>query len=636
MTPSDQGTVANLASVTAAIEEGQAHHIGGRLDKAATAYKHALLLWPEHPDALHLLGMIARQVGNNTLAVDRFKRAIIVSPRIASFHVNLANALTALGELDDAAAACRQALAVDTEFVEAHNSLGNVLQRQGKFDDAVTAYHRALASTPDYVEANINLAVALQAQGKFDDAVAACHRALDLKPDCAEARNNLGITLQKQGKLAEAIVAYDGALASKPNYPEALTNLGEALREQGRLEDALAVCQKALALQPTFAGTHNHLANILHELGRLDEAIDAYHGALALNSDFPVAHNGLGNALKDQGRLDEAMVAYQRALSLNPGLAEAHMNLATVLLLRGDFAKGFDRFQWRQQFRNQQRRDIAKPEWNGGALAGRTIMLHAEGGHGDTFQFVRYAPILRDRGARVIVECWSPQERLLRSAKSIDALVTKGSLLPDFDVHAPMMSLPHLLGTTIDTIPANIPYLAAEPALVTTWRKRLETKSGLRVGASWQGNPSNRMDRIRSMPLSCLEPIGRIPELRLIGLQKQHGRDQPAELDSSAWLEDLGSALDNGPDGFIDTAAVMENLDLVITIDTSIAHLAGALGRPVWLMLPHVPDWRWMIDRHDSPWYPTARLFRQPEPGNWAAVIDQVADALRTFKGTSQ
>ena len=328
--------------------------------------------------------------------------------------------------------------------------------------------------------------------------------------------------------------------------------------------------------------------------------------------------------MKDQGKLDEAVACYHRALELKPDYADAHLNLSLSSLLTGDFRRGWPEYQWRWKTKRWQQRDRPQPLWDGQPLQGRTILLHAEQGLGDTIQFIRYAPLVKQAGATVLVECQQPLVRLLAGCRGVDALIGRGDDLPPYDVQAPLLSLPGIFRTSLQTIPVDVPYLFADPGLIAHWRGELGPIAGARIGIAWRGNPEHRNDRTRSLSLRCFESLAGLPGIRLLSLQKGAGAEQLQEARDHFPVTDLGSRLED----FMDTAAVLANLDLVIACDTAVAHLAGALGAAVWVALPFVPDWRWLLDRSDSPWYPTMRLFRQRTPGDWAGVFQEIKAEL--------
>jgi hypothetical protein len=340
-------------------------------------------------------------------------------------------------------------------------------------------------------------------------------------------------------------------------------------------------------------------------------------------------HNNLGVALQKQGALGEAVASYRRALELRPDYAEAHNNLAFVWLLTGDFEQGWSEYEWRWKANLLSPPSFTQPLWDGTPLAGRTILLYAEQGLGDTLQFIRYAPLVERRGGRVIMACPRPLLQLLASCPGIDRLVALDAVSSDFELYALLMSLPRILGTSLESIPADVPYLEADPELTVHWQSELATFSReFRIGIAWQGNPDHRGDRHRSFRLAQFAPVARLEGVRLFSLQKGPGAEQIREVGDRFPVTDLGSRLDETTGAFMDTAAVMKNLDLVISADTAIAHLAGALGVPIWVALSSAPDWRWLLGREDSPWYPTMRLFRQASPGDWDGVFARIAAAV--------
>ncbi len=367
----------------------------------------------------------------------------------------------------------------------------------------------------------------------------------------------------------------------------------------------------------------NNLGIALKDQGRLDEAVACFRRALQLTPNFAEAYNNLGIALKDQGKLDEAVANYSRALQLKPDYADAHWNRALVWLLQGDWQRGWPEYQWRWHTHFVPSR-FPRPVWQGESLRGKTILLHAEQGLGDTIQFIRYASLVKQLGATVIVGCPKTLSRLLENCPGIDRLVVQDDDLPAFDVHAPIMSLPGIFKTTVANIPAPIPYFFVQTALLESWRERLSRLDGFKIGISWQGNPKFPGDRFRSIPLRHYAPLAQLPGVRLISIQKGAGTEQLAEFRARFAVTDFASEIGD----FVDTAAVMKNLDLVITSDTAVAHLAGALGVPVWVALCSAPDWRWLLERSDCAWYPTMRLFRQKTLGDWPDVFARMAAAL--------
>lgn len=461
----------------------------------------------------------------------------------------------------------------------------------------------------------------------FRGAEAIYRRVLAAQPDSADAWCFLGILHYDEKHYAESIAAYQHALQLRPTFPIASSNLSNSLSALGRLDEAERAVRRALQWQPEYTTAWTNLGAILVKQGRFPEASQAFEQALALAPQNETAHRNLGAVLIRQGKLSEGTQHSEAALRLNPRSAEAHRNRAIVRLLLGDFEQGWDEYEWRWQCPDQQLPSYAQPLWQGEPLEGRTLLLHAEQGLGDTLQFVRYARLARARGGRVVLQCQAPLVPLLRSYPHLDGLVARGAALPHFDVHLPLLSAPRVCGTRLATIPADVPYLAADPQRVERWRERLAGYGPLCVGLAWQGSRDHHADRQRSLSLAQLLPLA-MPGVTFISLQKGPGSEQAAEFAGPLNLVDLGDQLDASDGAFLDTAAVMTLLDVVITVDTAIAHLAGALAVPVWTLLPHAPDWRWLLERTDTPWYPTMRLWRQPQPDDWSTPLERLRAAL--------
>ncbi len=434
----------------------------------------------------------------------------------------------------------------------------------------------------------------------------------------------LAAVQQVQGQIEAAVTSYQQVLRLEPDHVEALNNLGVAVHSQGKVEDALLCLRRALALKPDYADAHSNLGNALQEQGNVELAVASYERALELDPGHFDAHNNLGNALRVQGRLAESVASYERALAIRPDDPQVRMSRSLCWLEMGDFERGWAEYEWRLKCEEFAIPPFRQPMWAGEPLDGRTILLYADHGLGDSIQFIRYAPMVRARGGRVIVACQKPLVRILATCRGIDQVITEGAPLPDHDVYAPLMSLPRIFGTRLATIPADVPYLTAEPALVERWRDELGPAGPLRIGIAWQGNPRNRRDRQRSFRLARFEPLAAVAGVRLVSLQKGAGTEQIGELGDRFGVLDLGSRLDD----LMASAAVMRNLDLVVTLDSALAHLAGALAVPTWVAIPVAHDWRWLTDREDNPWYPTLRLFRQTKLGDWNTVFQRMADEL--------
>jgi Flp pilus assembly protein TadD len=618
----------STVSVSQAFSVALQHHKAGRLAEAEALYRQILAVQPNHAGTLQYLGVLAHQVGRNDLAVEWMRQAIALTPNDASAHSNIGTAYHAMSRLEEAITSFRRAIELQPTHAEAHHNLGVALTAAGRPEEAVAAYRRAIHCKPDYADAHNNLGVLLADKGQFDEAIAIYRAALDFKPNNPDVLNNLGNALKARGRIEEATAAYRRALDLKPDSAEAHTNLGTALCEQGRLDEAVAAHQRALELKPDYAGALSNLGIALRERGQLDEAMAACQKALTLTPNSAEAQNNLGNVLKEFGRLDEATTAYRQALQINSALGEAQFNYSYMLLLRGDFEQGWPLYEARCHEPGYVRRDFGRPLWTGGSVSGRRILVHTEQGFGDAIQFVRYAALIPDRGGEVVIECPTALVDLFRTATGVSEVVAKGDPLPAFDLHSPMLSLPLAFQTRSESIPREVPYLFPDAGRVETWRARLGDDSRRRrVGLAWMGNPKTHFLRKRHIPLSELLPILSVEDVEFYSLQIGPGVGQIRETESAAAIVDCSGQIND----FADTAALMMKLDLIISVDTAVAHLAGALGRPVWTLLPFVPDWRWGLETEETPWYRTMRLFRQASPDDWGPVVRRVAEELRGF-----
>jgi tetratricopeptide (TPR) repeat protein len=481
--------------------------------------------------------------------------------------------------------------------------------------------------------------------GRAQNAGRGCDEILAIDPNQPDALNLQGVLAHQAGRPAESAQFLHRAIHGRPADATFHYNLGVAEHVQGKLDAAISSYQETLRLQPNHADACNNLGFALAEKNRTDEALAYYERALQLRPDYAEAHSNTGLALAAIGKLEEALHHCDRALRIAPNNADARLVLAVLLLLKGDYERGWEEYEWRWKSGPMASRGIGpgvpslspppytQPLWDGAPLDGRTILLYAEQGLGDTLQFIRYAPLVQERGGTVIVECQSRLERLLGRSPGIDSLIPTGSPLPPFDFRAPLLSLPRILKTTLTMVPAEVPYVFPAPRLVDSWKKVLGALSGYKVGIAWSADRRFDWGGRRRVALQQFAPLARIPGVRLISLQKGQAADEVGGLSGEFAITDFAAALDEAAGPFMDTAAIMKSLDLVISVDTSVAHLAGAVGVPVWIVLPFVPDWRWLMGRDDSPWYPTARLFRQSRPGEWDDVFRRIAVELGRVVG---
>jgi len=513
---------------------------------------------------------------------------------------------------------------------EALHYLGLLLYQTGQFEPAAKEIARAIAIEPGVAAMHSNRGAALAALRRFAEAVDSYDAAIALQPGFAEAHANRANALRALHRLEEAVAGYDRALTLNADHAAAHAGRGAALRMLKRPLDALASLERALALAPDQAETLNEQGAALEDLGRHDEALASYDRAIALNRDDAVAYFNRGNVLKKLRRIDDAIASFEQAIARRPDFAEAHHNLAVCLLLQGRLEAGLREYEWRKQAPDfaDGRAYPGQELTPGEDIAGKTLFIYPELFLGDQIQFARYVSLAEDRGAKVVLAAPPRLHALLRTLGPSVQIVASDAPPPAFDRHCALMSLPFAFATLPGNIPAPVPYLSADPGRTEAWRRTLGD-DGFKVGVCWQGSTAPYATPMqRSFPLGELAGIARLPGVRLISLQKHDGLDQLDEVAGAMAVETLGAAFDGGPDAFLDTAAVVACCDLVITADTAVAHLAGALGAPTWIALPYVPDWRWELGRGDSPWYPTTRLFRQPSPGDWSSVFSEIASAL--------
>jgi Flp pilus assembly protein TadD len=625
-----------------AIRRGIALAAQGRLEEAEQSFRHGIRIRPDDASAHNLLGAVLTALEHWDAAIAAYRRAIGLSPGLAAAHANLAEALRRQGRLVEAIDAYRDALQLQGDSPETHFGLGNTLRALGRHAEAVVHFRRTLALRPGTFEATAALAATRFDQAtdalrraRFEEAVAGYREALELRPSDPDTLNNLATALWELGHFEDAEVLYRRALALRGGDADILNNLGNALREQGRLEEAAACYGEALRLRSDAPETLSNLGVVLTSMGVLDEAEASLRRAIALRPEWALAHDNLATVLLRQGKPDAALAGYEEALRLDPGYAEAHRNRAMVWLHRGDFEQGWPEYEWRLKCRGRPRVGFSQPHWHGEDLAGRTILLHAEQGLGDTLQFVRFAPLVHQRGGKVLLTCPQPLVALLAHSPGINQVIAAGSPLPHFDVHAPLMSLPLILGTTTDAaIPAEVPYLFPGGDAVERWRRVLAGQSRFRVGIAWQGNPRQRSDRMRSFPLAALAPLARVEGIDLISLQKGAGTEQRTALAGQFPVTVLDGWEQDPVGDFHETAALVRNLDLVVAPCSAVAHLAGGLGVRVWTALAWMADWRWLSERDDCPWYPTMQLFRQRRAGDWNEVFERMARALTRINHT--
>ncbi len=582
-------TADDAADVTPAEATPADLHDAGRLEEAEAAYRRLLVGRPADPALLVGLGDVLADAGRGSEAAALYRRVVDAGP--------------------DAPASA-----------DAYDGLAAVLQDAGDVPAAVDASRRAVALRGDADDA-YRLGYTLEQMNRPADASAAYELAAGFRPGFAEAHAKVATFLLRQDRPAEAAARFKVAADAGPAIAEIHCNLAHARRLAGDEDGALKAVRRSIELKPELAAAHNVLGLVLRDRRRPADALASFRRAMDLEPESAEAFHNFAAVVESIGRVPEAAAGFERAVALAPGVPKFHQSLGRNRLLRGDLSGGWAEFDWRRlDPRTLAGRTFNRPLWDGGPLAGRTVLLTAEADPADTVQFLRYAPLVAGRGGRVVVESPADAVALARTVAGVADVVAAGEPLPPFDVYCPLMTLPLVFNTTEATIPAAVPYLSADPTLAATWAARLPAANGRRrIGLAWGGDSKAADDRGRSVPPARLGPLAVVPGVAWVALQSAAAL--PADLkafDASAGVRDLADAV-----------AVLSQLDGVVAADTAVAHLAAALGKPTWLLLPAIPDWRWQLGRADSPWYPTARLFRQATAGDWSSAVAAAADAVR-------
>ncbi len=626
---------------------------------------------PSNPVMHANLGNALCELGREAEGVKSYERAVKLKPDFVPAHRGRGVALAKLDRLEGALESLRRAVRLAPGEAQLHNDLGVVLERLGQKNEALEQFEQAVVLNPYHVEAHYNRAQLELARGRYEQALASIEQAVQLDPRNAVLLAQRGNALWASGRVEEALASYDSSLAIAPGqaevhhqrglsllalerHAEALSSLdratalaperfaphfhrGVVLTALERHAEAMASFDRALALEPTSAESLNNRGVVLQELNRPHDALESFAAAIRHKPDHVEACTNLGNTLKGLGRFGEALDSFDRALAAAPGHAPTLWGKSLLKLTQGELEEGWPLYEARLRLDHLRpyQREFTIPRWSGEeSLEGKTLLVHAEQGLGDTLQFIRYVTLLEERGAHIVLEVPPVLVGLLRSFAMRGTLISRGDALPQADFHCPLLSLPLAFRTRLDTIPGGVPYVAADPAAVQEWRQRLSSLPGLKIGLNWQGHVGAEKQpwvRGRSFALACAEPLVRVPGVRLISLQKGAAAEQRKQVAFGQAIEQLTDPLDTSPAALQETAALMSALDLVITSDTSTAHLAGALGARAWVVLHAIPDWRWLLERPDSPWYPTLRLIRQRTAGDWPEVFDRVARELSSF-----
>jgi tetratricopeptide (TPR) repeat protein len=655
--------VAGNTTAAANADLGNALHGLSRLEEALHSYDRALQMQPDYVDAHLNRARVLQRLGRPEEALAGYDAAIAAAPQLYEAHLGRADLLRELGRPAEAIGGYLQSVGLRTDLPLGYVKLASALLEAGRWEDALRSVDRAVTLGEDSAEAFTARGLALAGVGRGDDALKSYHRAIELRSDYAPAHINRGILLRERGRLEEALASHEAALAADGGSYEALSNRAAVLVDLGRFDEALADCDRAAMLRPDapemavrravaltglerleealacydraigrwpdHAAAHAGKAGILQHLRRHTEALASADRAVALDSRVAAAHFNRGAAQRDLMRIEEAVRSLETARSLQPEDAQTNANLGGLYLLQGRLEEGWELYEWRSRLPEAPKiHRYSQPRWRGEEdIAGRSLFVYVDQGLGDTIQFARYARLAELRGARVMMSVQNSLHRLLSTLSPTIQILAETQAPAAFDLHCPLASLPRAFRTTLESIPAGGAYLAAESERVASWRRRLGAE-GFKVGICWQGS-TIKTGFGRSFELRELEHIAAIPGVRLISLQRGAGVEQIETVSQDMRVEVLGDEFDAGPHAFLDSAAVLEALDLVITCDTSIAHVAGALGRPAWVVLKQVPDWRWLLGRDDNPWYSSLRLFRQTRDGRWSDVFAAMHDALR-------
>ena len=612
---------------------GNARRDMQRLEQALQDFDMAIALKPDYADAYNNRGNVLCDMKEFAAAIRSYDIAIVLTPEDGNPYGNRGNVERRLLRFSAANASFDQSMAIRPDYASDYINRGNVLYDMKSFHDAVRSYDKGIMIEPRSVEGHAYRGAALHELKRFDEAAANFEMAIAIKPDYAEAYNKQGNLLRTIQQFSAALACFDRAIWIKPEDAEALNNRSNALRDLHRFDEALSSCDAAIAIKPDYAEAFSNRAFTLYDQERLDEALWSCDQAISIKPDLVEAWLNRAKVLQDLKRFDEAVTTLNKAACIDATNAEIYHNLSHLLLLLGHFEDGLAFYEWRKKSAEPKgSRSFSKPLWTGREdLFQKTILVHWEQGLGDTIQFCRYIRLLSERGAKVLFAPQKPLRRLLRALDGLCEIVDEDDPSLAFDFHCPLLSLPLAFETLVSDIPARETYLRAEVARVAKWKVIIGDR-GLRIGVCWQGS-TGKIDAGRSFSLGQFQALSQIPGLRLISLHKGAGEAQLAGIPQGMSVETLGPDFDSGPDAFLDTAAVMMCCDLVVTSDTAVAHLAGALGVKTWVAVKHVPDWRWFLDRSDSPWYPSMRLFRQHSHGDWNGVFRDIGAALRGDEG---
>ncbi len=596
----------------------------GQWEQVLDCLDQAIGIQPDHAPAHYTRGVALQEIGRPSDAVASYDHVLRLQPQYAQAWANRGIALKATQQVEAAIDSYTNAVQCNPQDAQSYYNRAISLQERKQHQAAVASYDLAIGLAPDFAPAHFNRGLALMEQSQWEACIAAFDQAIALAPDFADAYSNRAIALQAVGRLEAAVDSYGQAIGIQPLSAQAHNNLGVALKDLKRTAMAVARFDKAIAIHPAYYEAHNNQGNALREQRQTQVAIASYNEAIRIKPDYAQAYSNRGIAHKELQQLDAALASYDQAIALEPGYADAYWNKGIALLLGGDFARGWPLYEWRHKAleSTHPQRQFGQPLWLGqGGLQGKTLLLHSEQGLGDTLQFIRYAPLLAEQGARVVVELPRALMALLAGMQGVSQFIEQGQVLPAYDYHCPLLSLPLAFGTTLASIPAPAAYVRSLPSKRAQWAATLGAKTGLRIGIAWSGSTGHKNDHNRSITLA--ELLQHLPPgPQYVSLQKELREVDQATLQANPQLRHFGPDLVD----FTDTAALCELMDVVVSVDTSVAHLSAALGQTTWVLLPYSPDWRWLLERSDSPWYPSAQLYRQDSSMRWAGVLQCLRD----------
>lgn len=627
-------TPASSSDPNTILQEALSQHRSGNLSEAATLYQQLLDLLPKNPMILKFMGILEFQRGKFSESAKLLESSLQADPGQADALSSLGAAYQHLNLLEKAVASFDKAITLNPDLADAYSNRGFALNGLNRFDEALQSCDKAISLNPDHVEAYNNRGLALLSFKRFDEALESFDHAISLRSDVAILHNNRGLALSSLERFKEALESFDRAITLQPDFAEAHTNRGKLLSiSLNRFEEAIASFDRAIALRPDYAEAYCQRGYaLMQKFDQYQDALNDLGRAIDLNPDYAEAYNHRGVILYRLNKISESLENFDHALALDPDFALANWNKSFLELLTGNFETGWKLYEWRWKTDHfiKHERNFPQPLWLGEQpISGKTLLIHPEQGLGDFIQFCRYIPMACTLGAKIIVEVPPGLISLVSTLKADFTIVMSGDALPHFDLHCPIASLPLAFKTTMQSIPASVPYLYADAGKLKSWRQRLGKKTKPRVGLAWSGlRTQNQYLLQRAIPLQLLEPLLQFP-IELHALQKDIWPDDEKLLSGLFTKFRKIHLHQKELHDFSDTAALVNEMDLIISVDTAVAHLAGAMNKPAWILLPYVPDYRWLQDGTDSPWYPSATLFRQPAYSDWDSVIIQIATKIK-------